>query len=78
MYYSSWDEFYKAAEKLYLNDPMKVRFVVKYRNCDKYVSLKVTDDVACLQYKTEYQQDLKKIEKLSTLLMRHMAAKEAR
>ena len=31
----------------------------------------------CLQYKTEYSQDVKKAEKLTSQLMRQMASKEA-
>ena len=30
----------------------------------------------CLQYRTEHAQDVKKLEKLTSQLMRHMASKE--
>ncbi|CAN8000524.1 unnamed protein product [Ixodes hexagonus] len=79
---TSWEEFSKAAERLYLADPMKasgklpVRFIVKYRHCDGKVQVKITDDQVCLQYLTEHSQDVKRIEKLTNLLMRHMASKE--
>ncbi|KAG1685710.1 Poly(U)-specific endoribonuclease-B [Nymphon striatum] len=43
-YITSWEEFAKAAERLYIADPMKVRFTMKYRNCDEKVVVKVTDD----------------------------------
>uniref|UniRef100_A0A8C2T219 SRP9 domain-containing protein n=1 Tax=Coturnix japonica TaxID=93934 RepID=A0A8C2T219_COTJA len=33
-HYQAWEEFTRAAEKLYLADPMKVRVVLKYRHCD--------------------------------------------
>uniref|UniRef100_A0A8C6AM89 SRP9 domain-containing protein n=1 Tax=Monodon monoceros TaxID=40151 RepID=A0A8C6AM89_MONMO len=29
--YQTWEEFSRAAEKLYLTDPMKARVVLKYR-----------------------------------------------
>lgn len=76
-YLTNWEEFAKSAEKLYLADPMKVRFVIKYRHCDGKLCLKVSDNQVCLQYRTEHAQDVKKIEKLTSLLMRHMASKEA-
>ncbi|XP_023704956.1 signal recognition particle 9 kDa protein isoform X2 [Cryptotermes secundus] len=75
-YVKSWEEFEKAAERLYLQDPMKVRYSMKYTHNKGCLSLKLTDDVDCLQYKTEIVQDLKKVEKFINNLMRHMASKE--
>ncbi|XDV41509.1 hypothetical protein PO909_010372 [Leuciscus waleckii] len=75
-YYQTWEEFARAAEKLYLTDPMKVRVVLKYRHCDGNLCMKVTDDAVCLQYKTDQAQDVKKIEKLHGKLMRLMVSKE--
>ncbi|KAF8773041.1 signal recognition particle 9 kDa protein-like [Argiope bruennichi] len=75
-YCSTWEEFAKAAERLYISDPMKVRFTLKYRHCDGKLVVKITDNQACLMYLTEHTQDVKKIEKLTSQLMRHMASKE--
>ncbi|GLG95896.1 Signal recognition particle 9 kDa protein [Gryllus bimaculatus] len=75
-YINSWEEFEKAAEMLYLQDPMKVRYTMKYRHCEGCLCLKLTNDSVCVQYKTEIIQDLKKIEKFINNLMRHMASKE--
>ena len=36
----------------------------------------VTTIFQCLQYRTEHNQDVKKLEKLTNQLMRHMASKE--
>ena len=72
----SWEEFEKAAERLYLQDPMKVRYVTKYDHASGALLLKMTDNVVCLQYKTEAAQDIKKMEKFVNNLMRHMASKE--
>ncbi|XP_015705633.1 signal recognition particle 9 kDa protein-like isoform X1 [Coturnix japonica] len=49
-HYQAWEEFTRAAEKLYLADPMKVRVVLKYRHCDGNLCIKVTDDVAVSLY----------------------------
>ncbi|KAG5276525.1 hypothetical protein AALO_G00106680 [Alosa alosa] len=76
-YYQVWEEFARAAEKLYLTEPMKVRVVLKYRHCDGNLCIKVTDDSVCLQYKTDQAQDVKKIEKLHGKLMRLMVSKES-
>ncbi|XP_072847037.2 signal recognition particle 9 kDa protein isoform X1 [Pogona vitticeps] len=136
-HYQTWEEFSRAAEKLYLSDPMKVRgwayrrrldqaatlkgadrawlkepwkqmgaglllgspdnsvrVVLKYRHCDGNLCIKVTDDVVgrdqgvssfiqrcalmCLLYRTDQAQDVKKIEKFHSQLMRLMVAKESR
>ncbi|XP_020894832.1 signal recognition particle 9 kDa protein [Exaiptasia diaphana] len=75
VYFDSWDEFAKAVEQLYFAEPNKFRFVIKYRHCDGKVVIKGTDDNMCLKYRTEQQQDLKKFEKLNSVLMRHMASR---
>ncbi|CAI9730136.1 signal recognition particle 9 kDa protein-like [Octopus vulgaris] len=77
-YISNWDEFAKAVERIYLADPMKCRFVIKYRHCDGVLKVKLTDDSVCVQYKTEHAQDIKRLEKLTNQLMRHMALKEGK
>merc|ERR1711937_174206 len=73
-YIDNWEEFAKAAEQMYLQDPSKARFVTKYRHCDGKLVLKMTNDKLCLKYRTDQQQDLKRIEKLNNILMRHMTA----
>ncbi|CAG7835699.1 unnamed protein product [Allacma fusca] len=76
MYVSTWDDFEKAAERLYLQDPVKTRYSFSYNHKRGYFKVKMTDDDTCLQYKTEVSQDLKKMEKFINHLMRHMASKE--
>lgn len=75
-YLKSWDEFAKAAELLYLEDPSKCRFVMKYRHQDGKLVVKMTDDSVCLMYLADQAQDVKKVDKLTSQLMRHMASKE--
>ncbi|CAN2391401.1 Signal recognition particle 9 kDa protein [Pristimantis euphronides] len=77
-YYRTLEEFTRAAEKLYQADPMKVRVALKYRHCDGSLRMKVTDDLVCLLYCTDQAQDVKKIEKFHSQLMRLMVAKESR
>ncbi|XP_059486847.1 signal recognition particle 9 kDa protein [Neocloeon triangulifer] len=75
-YLKSLEEFEKAAERLYLQNPMKARYNISYRHNKGLVCLKMTDDVTCLQYKTENQQELRKLEIFLNNLMRHMASNE--
>jgi len=49
VYFDSWDEFATAVEQLFVAEPNKFRFVVKYRHCDGKLVLKGTDDqVVCI------------------------------
>ncbi|XP_074654096.1 signal recognition particle 9 kDa protein-like [Tubulanus polymorphus] len=77
-YITSWEEFAKAAERLYLADPTKARFSMKYRHCDGKLTVKLTDNHVCLMYRTEHAQDVKKLERFTSHLMRHMSSKEGR
>ncbi|XP_045460967.1 signal recognition particle 9 kDa protein [Harmonia axyridis] len=72
----SWEEFEKAAEKLYMQEPSKVRYTMKYVHSKNHLILKMTDNVVCLQFKTEIAQDVRKIDKFLNNLMRHMVSKE--
>lgn len=56
-YLKSWEEFEKAAEKLYLQEPDKVRFSMKYVHTKNYLVLKVTDNavVCCVTIKQPTQ-----------------------
>ncbi|XP_054714083.1 signal recognition particle 9 kDa protein-like [Uloborus diversus] len=75
-YCASWEEFAKGAERLYIMDPMKVRYTMKYNHNKGKLVIKITDDVSCVMYMAEHTQDVKKVEKLTSQLMRHMASKE--
>ena len=44
MYIADWDTFAEQAEALYRSEPLRVRYVLKYRHCDGKAVLKVTDD----------------------------------
>ncbi|KAJ4459664.1 putative signal recognition particle 9 kDa protein [Paratrimastix pyriformis] len=70
VYFENWDEFMDEAEKLVVANPSGTRYVVKYRNKDGKLVLKVTDDQACLKYRTDQLQDVKKIERLTNLFLR--------
>ncbi|KAG2713534.1 hypothetical protein I3760_04G180400 [Carya illinoinensis] len=49
------------------------RYVMKYRNCDGKLVLKVTDNRECLKFKTDQAQDAKKMEKLNNIFFTLMA-----
>ena len=57
----SLDSFIEQAEALYKQNPLKSRYVIKYSHSKGKLSLKVTDDRTCVQYKTDQQSDLRKV-----------------
>ncbi|KAI5077384.1 hypothetical protein GOP47_0007208 [Adiantum capillus-veneris] len=73
VYIESWDEFTKRSVDLFQAEPLKTRYVMKYRHCDGKLVLKVTDDRVCLKYKTDQLQDAKKMEKLNNIFFTMMA-----
>lgn len=74
-YITNWEDFARAGERLYVADPSKARIVTKYSHSKGQLSVKVTDDKVCLQYRTEHAQDIKKLEKFIAQLMRLMISK---
>ena len=44
MFLESLDDFVQQAEELYLKDPLRTRYVLKYKHRDGKLFLKVTDD----------------------------------
>ncbi|CAG2055450.1 unnamed protein product [Timema podura] len=74
--FSSHNRLKTAYRNSLKTETLDVRYTMKYVHKDGSLTLKLTDDVVCLQYKTEILQDLKKVDKLVNNLMRHMASKE--
>lgn len=75
--HQTWEEASRTTEKLYLADPMKARAVFKQRRSGGSLCIKVTDDLACLVYRTDQAQDVKEVEKFCSQLMLLMVAKES-
>lgn len=51
---SSWEEFAERAKKMYLDEPMRTRYIVTYKHAKGKFCVKVTDDfkvrpLDCLQ-----------------------------
>lgn len=44
MFIEDWNSFYEQAEQLYRNDPVRTRYVMKYKHTAGRLVLKVTDD----------------------------------
>ncbi|EDV20271.1 Signal recognition particle 9 kDa protein [Trichoplax sp. H2] len=74
-YLDTWEEFAAASESLYQSDAVNFRFVWKYRHSDGKLIAKATNNKVCLKYRTDQIQDVKKLEKLSSTLMRLMVSK---
>ncbi|CAG9563116.1 unnamed protein product [Danaus chrysippus] len=71
-----WEDFEKSAEMLYLSDPLNTRYSLKYSHSKGIVIVKITDNKKCLLYKTEVQQDVRKIDNFISNLIRHMASND--
>mmetsp|Transcript_19219 Transcript_19219/g.41534 ORF Transcript_19219/g.41534 Transcript_19219/m.41534 type:complete len:119 (-) Transcript_19219:659-1015(-) len=67
MYIEDFEAFMQQAEEVYRARPLETRYCIKYRHCDGKLVLKVTDDRTCLQFKTDQQQDLKKLERITSM-----------
>lgn len=68
MYLETVESFLIQAEDLYRSNPLQTRYSLKYRHCDQKLVAKITDDVTCLQYKTDKVSDVKKLEQLNNTL----------
>eukprot|EP00879_Flechtneria_rotunda_P005432 GHRR01005725.1.p1 GENE.GHRR01005725.1~~GHRR01005725.1.p1 ORF type:complete len:121 (+),score=41.62 GHRR01005725.1:293-655(+) len=76
VYIEDFNTFYQQAEELHRKQPLRTRYVVKYKHNEGRLVLKVTDDVLCLKYQTDQQIDVKKMEKLNSLFFVLMARGE--
>ncbi|KAI9008228.1 signal recognition particle, SRP9/SRP14 subunit [Gaertneriomyces semiglobifer] len=74
VYIEAWEDFQRAVEDLYESDPVKTRYVSKYRHTEGVLVLKVDNGPTCIKFKTDRQQDLKKFERLNLSLMLKMHA----
>jgi signal recognition particle subunit SRP9 len=76
VYIAEFEAFMQEAEELYRSSPLGTRYCIKYRHCDGKLVLKVTDDKRCLQFKTDQQQDLKKLERVTAMFFALFASGE--
>mmetsp|Transcript_27351 Transcript_27351/g.68994 ORF Transcript_27351/g.68994 Transcript_27351/m.68994 type:complete len:114 (-) Transcript_27351:80-421(-) len=74
VYIGNLESFVEAGQQLFISSPGKTRYLVKYRHVDAKLVLKVTDDKVCLKYRTDRQDDLKRIGRLNAFFMRLMCA----
>lgn len=73
MFIDSWDSFLQQARELFIAEPIRTRYCIKYRHCDGNFVVKVTDDRTCLQFKSDQQVDLKKLEALNNIMFAGMS-----
>jgi len=67
----------KSVEEMYERDPDAFRFVTKYRHTEGCMEIKVTDNHQVIKFCTEHAQDVRKLEKLSSQLMRRMVNRDS-
>eukprot|EP00930_Biecheleria_cincta_P087397 TRINITY_DN76638_c0_g1_i1.p2 TRINITY_DN76638_c0_g1~~TRINITY_DN76638_c0_g1_i1.p2 ORF type:complete len:108 (+),score=27.50 TRINITY_DN76638_c0_g1_i1:82-405(+) len=74
VYLDDYEEFQAAAQELFISQPLRTRYVVKYRHSQPKVILKVTDNKVCLKYRSDMLADLKKVERFSQAFARWTSA----
>lgn len=57
----SLQSFAEQAEAIYAASPLKTRYIIKYNHSKGKLTLKVSDDVTTVQFKTDQQSDLRKV-----------------
>lgn len=73
MFLSDLDEFVHQAQSLFLEQPARTRYVARYHHQRGKLVVKVTDDHTILQYKTDQQADVKRLDDLQATLLSLMA-----
>lgn len=63
----SLQSFAEQAEALFVADPVKTRYILKYDHSKGKLHLKCTDDVSTVQYTTDQQSDLRKVDNLANI-----------
>mmetsp|Transcript_37464 Transcript_37464/g.80713 ORF Transcript_37464/g.80713 Transcript_37464/m.80713 type:complete len:115 (-) Transcript_37464:76-420(-) len=76
VYIADFESFIQEAEDLYRASPLDTRYSIKYRHCDGKLVLKVTDDRRCIQFRTDQQQDLKRMERITSMFFALFATGE--
>ena len=64
MYITQFDEFSRGAREMFLANPLKTRYCLKYTHSKSALIIKVTDDDKCLMFKTGRASDVNKTQKL--------------
>eukprot|EP00357_Protocruzia_adherens_P005065 CAMPEP_0114991960 /NCGR_PEP_ID=MMETSP0216-20121206/11671_1 /TAXON_ID=223996 /ORGANISM="Protocruzia adherens, Strain Boccale" /LENGTH=100 /DNA_ID=CAMNT_0002355363 /DNA_START=32 /DNA_END=334 /DNA_ORIENTATION=- len=72
-YYENWDEFLQVSTNLMLEDPIKTRMQLKYRNKEPKAIFTVTNSEKCYKFKTDRDSALKYIEKINGIFFNVMA-----
>eukprot|EP00913_Durusdinium_trenchii_P002156 g1989.t1 len=76
VYLSDFQDFETAAQELFKQQPLRTRYLVKYRHKEGKVVLKVTNDRVCLKFKSELIANLKHIERFTQNFARWTATKD--
>jgi signal recognition particle subunit SRP9 len=72
--FSDFSSFFSASHSLFLSNPSKTRYSMKFRPGDRELTLRVTDDASCLKYRTNSSSDWKQIELFNNLFYRLMTS----
>lgn len=59
---ASWEEFAQRAKKMYLEEPMRTRYLVRYNHDRSRLCVKVTDDVKVCTFDRTLHAEKQKVE----------------
>lgn len=71
VYFENFEEFQAASREVFGRSPCRTRYCCKYKSPKDgrpEVTLKVTDDVSCLKFRTTHSSDIKYIDQFSQLV----------
>ncbi|KAN0065362.1 hypothetical protein ACQY0O_001198 [Thecaphora frezii] len=73
VYVSDWNEFQQRCIRLYQQSPERARYLIKARPSTHQLTLKVTDDVTTLKYRTRSSVILGRFELFNKAMMAAMS-----
>ena len=68
--FDSFEEFRTAGMELFMRDPVKTRFSMKYRRCDQQIDLRLFDCVSCVTFRSKTKAEAAEIEKFIQVFMK--------
>ena len=74
VYIVLFEDYLQACARLYNESKGKCRFVVKYRDADGQVVLKLTDDTLCFKFKSTQRSAVQQVAKINALLLTAMTS----
>jgi len=73
VYISDFASFQQQGKDIFLSNPTRARFATKYRHCDGVLTMMVTNDAQCVQFRVEKAEDMRLVEEFTRTMVRLMS-----